>query len=258
MDIEAPSCTEMHRLLQYGISTFSEASPSRKTPTLISLIASSEGATDDVSGVYGYLAVKDVLPNNRDIVLKLRNKADKRTCNNFVGHRRRLLPRAECDLLAEMGVKDTASLCNTMHRARSPVPDGGRINGQQTPADIPVVEYGDVSSPEYSLCVLCSRPLIHPRDTLPCVLAMLNSITAEVNIDTDQMSTTKQLPLEATREVTKATIALGSIFEDTCTSNAQRESRGASCSHGRYLFIPSERASLKSKHLTCRTAAGLG
>ncbi|KAH7965268.1 hypothetical protein HPB49_005784 [Dermacentor silvarum] len=58
--------------------------------------------------------------------------------------------------------------------------------------------------------------------------------------------------------VTKATIALGSIFEDTCTSNAQREPRGASCSQGRYLFIPSERASLKSKHLTCRTAAGLG
>ncbi|KAH7974135.1 hypothetical protein HPB49_010297 [Dermacentor silvarum] len=60
------------------------------------------------------------------------------------------------------------------------------------------------------------------------------------------------------QNVTKATIALGSIFEDTCTSNAQREPRGASCSQGRYLFIPSEPASLKSKHLTCRTAAGLG
>ncbi|KAH7953252.1 hypothetical protein HPB49_006462 [Dermacentor silvarum] len=64
--------------------------------------------------------------------------------------------------------------------------------------------------------------------------------------------------LASCNAVTKATIALGSIFEDTCTSNAQREPRGASCSQGRYLFIPSERASLKSKHLTCRTAAGLG
>ncbi|KAH7974045.1 hypothetical protein HPB49_008829 [Dermacentor silvarum] len=58
--------------------------------------------------------------------------------------------------------------------------------------------------------------------------------------------------------IIKATIALGSIFEDTCTSNAQREPRGASCSEGRYLYMPSEPASVKSKHLTCRTAAGLG
>ncbi|KAH7942485.1 hypothetical protein HPB49_024591 [Dermacentor silvarum] len=41
-------------------------------------------------------------------------------------------------------------------------------------------------------------------------------------------------------QVTKATIALGSMFEDTCTSNAQREPRGASCSEGRYLYKPSE------------------
>ncbi|KAH7945019.1 hypothetical protein HPB49_004759 [Dermacentor silvarum] len=58
--------------------------------------------------------------------------------------------------------------------------------------------------------------------------------------------------------VTKATITLGSIFEDTCTSNAQCEPRGASCSEGRYLYKPSEPVSLKSKHLTCRAAAGLG
>ncbi|KAH7950020.1 hypothetical protein HPB49_018596 [Dermacentor silvarum] len=37
-----------------------------------------------------------------------------------------------------------------------------------------------------------------------------------------------------------ATIALRSIFEDTCTSNAQREPRGASCSEGRYLYKLSE------------------
>ncbi|KAH7960394.1 hypothetical protein HPB49_019167 [Dermacentor silvarum] len=63
-------------------------------------------------------------------------------------------------------------------------------------------------------------------------------------------------PIDA--QVTKATIALGSIFEDTCTSNAQCESRGASCSKGRYLYKQSEPVSLKSKHLTCHAAAGLG
>ncbi|KAH7938186.1 hypothetical protein HPB49_021398 [Dermacentor silvarum] len=45
-------------------------------------------------------------------------------------------------------------------------------------------------------------------------------------------------PIDA--RVTKATIALGSIFENTCTSNAQREPRGASCSEGRYLYKLSE------------------
>lgn len=59
-------------------------------------------------------------------------------------------------------------------------------------------------------------------------------------------------------QVTKATIALGSIIEDTCTANAQCEPRGATCSEGRCLCKPSQPVSLKSKHLTCRAAAGLG
>ncbi|KAH7940928.1 hypothetical protein HPB49_008163 [Dermacentor silvarum] len=46
--------------------------------------------------------------------------------------------------------------------------------------------------------------------------------------------------LASCRAVTKAAIALGSIFEDTCTSNAQREPRGASCGEGRYLYKLSE------------------
>ncbi|KAH7966892.1 hypothetical protein HPB49_020349 [Dermacentor silvarum] len=58
--------------------------------------------------------------------------------------------------------------------------------------------------------------------------------------------------------VTKATFALGSIFEDTCTSNAQREPDQASCNEDRYLYKPCEPVSLKSKHLTCRAATGLG
>ncbi|KAH7958965.1 hypothetical protein HPB49_007020 [Dermacentor silvarum] len=63
-------------------------------------------------------------------------------------------------------------------------------------------------------------------------------------------------PIDA--QVTKATIALRSIFEDTRTSNAQCEPRGASCSEGRYIYKPSEPLSLTSEHLTCRAAAGLG
>lgn len=59
-------------------------------------------------------------------------------------------------------------------------------------------------------------------------------------------------------QVTKATIALGSIIEDSCQTNAQCEPRGASCSEGRCLCKPSQPVSLKSKHLTCRAAAGLG
>ncbi|KAK8777097.1 hypothetical protein V5799_029557 [Amblyomma americanum] len=59
-------------------------------------------------------------------------------------------------------------------------------------------------------------------------------------------------------QVTKATIALGSIIEDTCTANSQCEPRGATCSEGRCLCKPSQPVSLKSKHLTCRAAAGLG
>ncbi|KAH7967072.1 hypothetical protein HPB49_022153 [Dermacentor silvarum] len=56
-------------------------------------------------------------------------------------------------------------------------------------------------------------------------------------IDRSTLSTVKN---DGPVKVTKATIALGSIFEDTCTNNALREPRGASCSEGRYLYKLSE------------------
>ncbi|KAH7977727.1 hypothetical protein HPB49_003270 [Dermacentor silvarum] len=59
---------------------------------------------------HGNQALEDRI-DNRGIALKLRNKADKRTWDSCVGHRRRLFMRAESDLLVEMGVKDTASQC---------------------------------------------------------------------------------------------------------------------------------------------------
>ncbi|KAH7959580.1 hypothetical protein HPB49_012142 [Dermacentor silvarum] len=88
----------------------------------------------------------------------------------------------------------------------------------------------------------------------------LNTVKNDVPVKISKIAINQRERLRSDngKFVTKATIALGSIFEDTCTSNAQREPRGASCSQGRYLFIPSEPASLKSNHLTCHTAAGLG
>ncbi|KAH7979552.1 hypothetical protein HPB49_009828 [Dermacentor silvarum] len=44
-----------------------------------------------------------------------------------------------------------------------------------------VVKCGTAASPEYSLGVLAGNPLIHPRDTLTCVLMMLNCINPESN-----------------------------------------------------------------------------
>ncbi|KAH7965497.1 hypothetical protein HPB49_008483 [Dermacentor silvarum] len=58
--------------------------------------------------------------------------------------------------------------------------------------------------------------------------------------------------------VTKATIALGSIFEDTCTSNAQRESSRGLVPRGPLPLQAIRAREPKSKHLTCRTATGLG
>ncbi|KAL1487312.1 hypothetical protein MTO96_008095 [Rhipicephalus appendiculatus] len=58
-------------------------------------------------------------------------------------------------------------------------------------------------------------------------------------------------------QVTKATIALGSIIEDTCTSNAQCEPRGASCSEGRCLCKPSQPPNaVCTDRLVCDCALG--
>ncbi|XP_064475904.1 uncharacterized protein LOC135389802 [Ornithodoros turicata] len=59
-------------------------------------------------------------------------------------------------------------------------------------------------------------------------------------------------------QVTKATLALGSNIEDTCTSNAQCVARGGTCSESRCICNPSQPVVLQSKHLTCRAAANLG
>ncbi|KAH7980700.1 hypothetical protein HPB49_018382 [Dermacentor silvarum] len=80
-----------------------------------------EGTIDSVSNVSINLAIHDVRLDNRELVLKPRNKDDERACDSCVGRRRKLFPRAECYLLV-VGVKDSVSQCNTMYRPRSLAP----------------------------------------------------------------------------------------------------------------------------------------
>ncbi|KAH7945585.1 hypothetical protein HPB49_013227 [Dermacentor silvarum] len=88
----------------------------------------------------------------------------------------------------------------------------------------------------------------------------LSTVKKDVSVNVSKIAINhlEQLASAHGKFVTKATFALGSIFEDTCTSNAQCEPDQASCNEDRYLYKPSEPVSLKSKDLTCRAAAGLG
>ncbi|XP_054919071.1 uncharacterized protein [Dermacentor andersoni] len=206
MGISVPGCIEIHRLLQGSLSTISEETPSRKTPSSIALAALPDGAKDDVSYTFSNLAIEDVLPGNRDLVLKPWYKLDERTCGSLTGHPSRLFPRAEWYPPVEMGVKDIVAQCNTMkvpwtaqgtwnqtlvasrftvrliiQSARDPSTRGveatATMSGQ-------FVECDHVPSAEYSLDVFGRRLRIHPRDTLPRALTMLKSTMAVSNGDT--------------------------------------------------------------------------
>ncbi|XP_054919409.1 uncharacterized protein [Dermacentor andersoni] len=206
MGIGVPDCIEIHHLLQGSLSTISEETPSRKTPSSIALAAIRDGAKDDVYYAFSNLAIKDVLPDNRDLVLKPWSKVDERTCSSHTGQPRRLSPRAEWYPLVDMGVKDTVAQCKTMqvsgtvqgawhqtvvasrftvrlllHSARDATTRGAEaaatMSGQ-------FVECDHVPSAEYRLDVFGCRLRIHPRDTLPCASTMLNAFKAESNGDT--------------------------------------------------------------------------
>ncbi|XP_054919501.1 uncharacterized protein [Dermacentor andersoni] len=114
MGIGAPGGMEIHRILQGSLSTISEETPSRKTPSSFALAALPDAAKDDVSYVFGNLAIQDVLPDNRDLVLKPWSKVDERNCGSLTGHYSRLFPRTEWYPLVDMGVKDTVAQCDTM------------------------------------------------------------------------------------------------------------------------------------------------
>ncbi|XP_075531292.1 uncharacterized protein LOC142564251 [Dermacentor variabilis] len=204
MGIAVPSGIEIHRLLQGCLSTISEETPSRKTPSSITLAALPDGANDDVSYVLGNLAVQDVLPDNRD--LKPGYTVDQRTCGSHAGQPRRLFPRAELYPLVGMGVKDSVPLCNTIQvtwtaqgawhqtveasrftvrllieSARDPSARGSEAAATMSGR---FVECDHVASAECSLDVSGCRLRIHPRDTLPCALTMLNAIKAGSKGDT--------------------------------------------------------------------------
>ncbi|KAH7980168.1 hypothetical protein HPB49_013590 [Dermacentor silvarum] len=110
---------------------------------------------------------------------------------------------AECDLIVVVGVKDRVSQCNSMQAPctiqgvhHKMVVSSGTVRllmiqssekqnspGAEAAASMirQVVKCGTAASPEYSLGVLAGNPLIHPRDTLTCVLMMLNCINPESN-----------------------------------------------------------------------------
>ncbi|XP_075541681.1 uncharacterized protein LOC142575858 [Dermacentor variabilis] len=204
--IAVPGSIEIHRLLQGSLSIISEETPSRKMPSSIALAAFPDGAKDDVSYAFSHLAIEEVLPDNRDLVLKPWYKVDERVCGSHTGQPRRLFPRTEWYPLDRLGVKDTVAQCNAMQvpctvqgawhqtvvasrfavrlliQSQGGAEAAATVSGQ-------FVECDHVTSAEYSLDVFGCRLRIHPRDTLPCALTMLRSCMAENNGDTDGVAT---------------------------------------------------------------------
>ncbi|XP_072142004.1 uncharacterized protein [Dermacentor andersoni] len=204
MGIGVPSGIEIHRLRQGCLSTISEETPSRKTPSSIALAALPDGAKDDVSYAFSNLATEDVLPDNRD--LKQWYTVEERTCGSHARHPRRLFLMAEWYPLVGMGVKDTVPLCTTMQvpwtaqgtwhqtveasrftvRLLMQSARGPSTRGSEAAATTSgrFVECDHVPTAECSLDVSGCRRRIHPRDTLPCALTVLNAIKADGNGDT--------------------------------------------------------------------------
>ncbi|XP_075539141.1 uncharacterized protein LOC142573528 [Dermacentor variabilis] len=201
MEITVPSGIEIHRVIVDGVS---EETPSRKTPPSISLAALPDGAKDDVSYVLDNLAIEDVLQDNRD--LQLWYNVDQRTCGSHAGQPRRLFPRAEWYPLVGISVKDTVAQCDTMQEpwaaqgawhqtveasrftVRLLIQSARDPSSPRTEAAATMsgrfVECDHVASAECSLDVSGCRLRIHPRDTLPCALTMLNAIKAGSKGDT--------------------------------------------------------------------------
>ncbi|XP_065307492.1 uncharacterized protein [Dermacentor albipictus] len=198
MGKDVPSVIEVRRLLLECSTAISEESPSHKAPSAISHVGRPEEAKD--VNVSSNLTIEHVLANHRDLEVKPRTKGDERAGNSCVRRRKRPFPRAECNLLAEMRVRDTVRPCHTkqalctVQRAKHQTVAASRDNEQlqiyrsEEPITHGVedgaskfrqlVERGGAASPVYSLGVLGCNPHIHLRDTLPCVLKKPNSIKA--------------------------------------------------------------------------------
>ncbi|KAH7978152.1 hypothetical protein HPB49_004689 [Dermacentor silvarum] len=110
MGIDVAIGIPVNLLLHCCTSTFSEESPATKTlSSMLHPRRLLEGSKDGVSCVSSNVAIDNVLPENRDHVLKPRNTADERVSNSCVGHRSSLFPKAKCDLLVVVGVKATGT-----------------------------------------------------------------------------------------------------------------------------------------------------
>ncbi|XP_075541695.1 uncharacterized protein LOC142575861 [Dermacentor variabilis] len=173
-------------------------------------MARPQEARDDVLYVSSNLTMPDGLPNQRDLEVKPSTRGDEHAGNSCVWRRRRLFPRADCDLLAEMRLKNTVlqrnnkqSLCTgqrakqhtvaalgnahlQIHRSEEPITQGVEDGASKIHQ---VVERGGVASPKHSVGVLGWNLHIHLRDTLPCVLRMPNSVKAEGNSDASGVAT---------------------------------------------------------------------
>ncbi|XP_075534883.1 uncharacterized protein LOC142570377 isoform X1 [Dermacentor variabilis] len=206
MGIAVPGGLETDRLLQGCLSTISGETPSRKTPSSIALAAIPDAAKDDVSYPFSNLAIEDVLPDNRELVLKPWSKVDEPTRGSHSEHHSRLFPRADWYPLVDMGVEDTVAQCNiiqvsgTMQGAWNQTVVALRFTvrllirsardastrGAEAAATMSgrFVECDHVPSVEYRLDVRGCSLRIHPRDTLPCASTMLNVSKAERYGDT--------------------------------------------------------------------------
>ncbi|KAH7983846.1 hypothetical protein HPB52_014717 [Rhipicephalus sanguineus] len=146
------------------------------------LIALPEGANDDLSKTSWSMAIGDVVPVIRHIVIKAWATADEYTCDSGAGHRRKPLRRAECDLLFH-GHQRALSQASVIHRTSSAQPitlgvDAGSSGIAEDKRSSAAV------SPEYRQGS-DYKPHNHPRDTLPYRFWTLHSRLAESSSNTD-------------------------------------------------------------------------
>ncbi|XP_075542232.1 uncharacterized protein LOC142576146 isoform X2 [Dermacentor variabilis] len=180
MGIDVPSGIRTYRLLHGGASAFSEAPSPQKMPSSILHDLLPEKAKADASYTFGYLAMEDVLPRSCDPAVKTGNMAEEEACSSSAAHRRRLLPRAECDRFVEADVKDNLPEYNSM-QAPCTVQGAG--------LQVEDVSQGTGHRMIFRFEVLGCRPHMHLRDTLPLRLSTLNSCKAECNSDMAGMAT---------------------------------------------------------------------
>ncbi|XP_065304918.1 uncharacterized protein [Dermacentor albipictus] len=209
MRIDVSSRLPIYPLLRGGPSAFSEASsPQKMTSFTIHVLLPDE-------------AIEDVLPRNGDLVVKTLDTAEEEACSSCAPHRRRLVPRAECDRIVEKDAKDNLAEYNSleapcsMQGHRHLVEEVSRGTGHclmyspEEPTTRAAAAAGSgnrqhghcsaVAWPDYRFEALRCRPRVHPARH------------AAASVDDDELphgrvqqrrgGNAKQLPSEATHEV---------------------------------------------------------